>query len=65
MLTTVMEFLRGASGRNKHPPAFILQKTVGTELFFSSSMFFREVERWRWRWVGGVLNRGGSGLGPE
>lgn len=33
--------LRGASGRNKYPPAFILQNC-----FFFPPVFFREVECW-------------------
>ena len=43
--------LRGARGRNKYPPAFILQKTEGAGLFnfFSSPSCFSE----KWRLGGG------------
>lgn len=52
--------LRGASGRNKYPPAFILQKTVGTGLFLFFLLCFSEEwsvgggGRWGEFWTGEV-----------
>lgn len=44
--------LRGASGRNKYPPAFILQKTESSELFLFPPCVFQR---------SGVLGGGGWG----
>lgn len=50
--------LRGASGRNKYPPAFILQKTESSELFLFPPLCFSEKWSVGWWWVGGSFFMG-------